>query len=54
MAQLHHNIDETLQFELQPVIDAFEEELNHVSDHPGWRDESAIMMSGVRYRNSSV
>ena len=54
MAQLHKNVEEALQFELQPIIGVFEDELGHVgveSDLP-WRDDSALMMYGVRMRGA--
>ena len=46
MSQLHHNVEETLQFELQPVIAVFEREVDDVGADPDlpWREESALMM----------
>ena len=54
MAQLHRNVDETLRFELEPIIAAFEEELARVAPDPpvSWRDENALMLYGIRMRSS--
>ena len=55
MAQLHKNVEEALQFELDQIIGVFESELAHVGVDPDlpWRDDSALMMYGVRMRGTS-
>lgn len=52
MSQLHQNLDETLRFELQPVIAAYELELHTIADHPvsPWRDEGGLWMWGAPRR----
>ncbi|KAK5174288.1 ferrochelatase hem15 [Saxophila tyrrhenica] len=56
MAQLHHNVAETLQFELQPMIECFEEEMSRVTNaDPGagmsmLHENSALMLYGMPTR----
>lgn len=57
MSQLHHNVDETLQFELQPIVATFERELDEVGADPDlpWRDaqaEAALFLYGVTMRSA--
>lgn len=56
MAQLHKNVDEALQFELDQIIAVFETELASVGvdPHMPWRDDSALMIYGVRMRGTSL
>lgn len=57
MAQLHHNVEDTLKFELDPIITTFERELAHVSADPNpdlpWSHESQYMGYGVRWGSSN-
>jgi hypothetical protein len=52
MSHLHHNVEEALQFELQPLVRVLEDEQMLIGQDPAlpWSDNSALMMFGVPIR----
>lgn len=56
MSHLWHNVEEALQFELQPIINVLEEEQVKVGRDPGlpWRDrdDQALMIFGIPMSSS--